>query len=244
MKDKRDLFQPFGVPWRDRAQFGELASVMDPGDSKGRKNRYVDYLHKLCIYGTIKNCPNSLILDFGCGTGRFMSWLSGLGYHVCGAEITEEMIQIAQQNDPHLDHILYDGFHLPFKEHSFDLILSVWVLQHFSDKFCLKSIANQLISTLKPGGKIVLIEQVVGHNSDYYITHDCMDYLSAFDTCDCIFRRPIIKGNSFVLFLIKHGIIPPISYPIIGRIHLFLSKYRGIPKTGYRDFLFVFEKRG
>ncbi len=231
------------MSWEERARFGNLASVMDPGDSKGRKNQYISDLHKLSIYTIIKYCPSSCILDFGCGTGRFMSWLCNLGHNVYGADITKELIYIAKRMNPSLDCVLYDGLHLPFKEQSFDVILSVWVLQHIPDNHHLKDIANQLISKVKPGGKIILIEQVAGRNSDYYIKYNPRDYILAFKDCECILKRPIIKGNSLFLFLIKNGLIPSSIYPSIGRIHLFLSKFCGVPKNGYRDFLFVFEKR-
>ncbi|MFQ5757128.1 MAG: class I SAM-dependent methyltransferase [Acidiferrobacterales bacterium] len=96
-----------------------------------------------------------LILDVGCGMGRFADVVSRWGGNVIGLDMSYA-VEAAHQNLGHREDVLIlqaDLFHMPFPEESFDLIYSIGVLHHTPD--CEKAF-RQLPRFLKPGGKIAI----------------------------------------------------------------------------------------
>ena len=64
-------FQTDGETWEMRAEKGKLPAVIDPDDLKGRKNLYIDILQKLAVKKALGEDKAKIIIDFGCGSGRF-----------------------------------------------------------------------------------------------------------------------------------------------------------------------------
>lgn len=241
-KDHPERFQPKGNTWEERAAKGELAAVLDPGDTKGYKNEYRDLLHKTVLSKYLPSSKDKRILDFGCGSGRFTSWLTKKGFEVVGVDVTKEMIYTAKKAYQDYKFILYDGNNLPFKDESFDCIISVWVLQHITVQNDFQKVAKELIRCLKPGGTICLIEQVSKKESDYYIHRLPEEYISAFKECNCVFKRPIMKSNTLIAGIIRRGFIPKFIFPIIAQFNLYLTKNKSIPNKGYLDYFFMLRK--
>jgi SAM-dependent methyltransferase len=97
--------------------------------------------------------PGALALDFGCGTGDFSRLLLELGYHTVGY-------------DPHFAPSLssprfsYVGERSAFDalRRSFDLILSVTVLDHLIDDEEFAATLRRLRELAAPDGKLLLLE--------------------------------------------------------------------------------------
>lgn len=71
------------------------------------------------------------VLDVGCGSGYGSLKLHELGYDVCGVDLSDEMIRIAKKAHQEKD-ITYqqaDVNDLPFKDATFDAILSINVIE-------------------------------------------------------------------------------------------------------------------
>ncbi len=101
-----------------------------------------------------------LILDVGCGMGRFADVVSRWGGRVVGIDLSHA-VDAAQANIGDRQNVVIfqaDCFHLPFTEQSFDLIYSIGVLHHTPD--CAKAF-RALVPYLKPGGMIAI--WVYGH---------------------------------------------------------------------------------
>lgn len=63
------------------------------------------------------------ILEVGCGTGLFGTWLKNTGYtNYIGVDIHPFVIEIAKQYAPTIDFKVMDGAHLEFKDKSFDFV--------------------------------------------------------------------------------------------------------------------------
>lgn len=102
-----------------------------------------------------------VILELGHGNGRHLNDLmtraQGLKY--AGLELSETMFKEAQKiNRDLLDHheisfALYDGIHLPFKDHTFDRMLTVNTLYFWSDP---EALLNEIGRVLKPDGYAVI----------------------------------------------------------------------------------------
>lgn len=229
--------------WGERAEKGFLASGIDPADRKGHKNYYIDLLHKVALEEASELKGDEFVLDFGCGSGRMAYWIAPRVKKVVGLEITPEMIQLAEKNRKadSVEFILYDGVHPPVFSHSFDLVLSIWVLQHMGDDL-LKKTVSELAQYLKNGGKFYLIEQAsdnpkVGRPS-------IKEYLNAFkeSKLECLQYYPIRNGRWWLLYLIRYGMIPKKWFREI--VHYELKKRRrekGFIRF-YKDFLFLLRK--
>jgi len=76
-----------------------------------------------------------LILDVPCGTGRFFEFLARSGLRFAGADISEPMLKeaLAKARDfPPLGLVAADGERLPFKDGSFDCLMSIRFLFHMA----------------------------------------------------------------------------------------------------------------
>jgi len=94
-----------------------------------------------------------LVLDVGCGTGRFADVVSRAGGIVVGVDLSAAA-EVAARNladRPSVAIYQADVFQLPFKPESFDFIYSIGVLHHTPD--CEKAFKS-LVPLLKPGGRI------------------------------------------------------------------------------------------
>ena len=98
---------------------------------------------------------NKLVLDVGCGSGRFSDAALRMGAEVVGVDMSYS-VDSAVFNLAHYDKfhpIQADIFNLPFKEETFDIIFSIGVLHHTKD--C-KGAFKKLPALLKKNGKIAI----------------------------------------------------------------------------------------
>lgn len=96
-----------------------------------------------------------LVLDAGCGAGRYMDVAARAGAEVVGADLSLA-IEVAQENLGHLPNchfIQADLLRPPFLPGTFDFIYSIGVLHHTPDTR--KSFLT-LVETVKPGGEVAI----------------------------------------------------------------------------------------
>ena len=95
------------------------------------------------------------ILDIGCGTGVLEERMTFAG-QVVGVDITVEMLRLAQMKEiPSIRGLsLGDGEHLPFRDGSFDVVLSCYVVKYCSPE----QLAKEMARVLRTGGTLVLYD--------------------------------------------------------------------------------------
>ena len=78
--------------------------------------------------------PESVIMDFGCGAGKVVGELRGLGYQAFGCDIKFKDVDHADtklmQSENLIRLIDMDSYKLPFDDDAFDLIISDQVFEH------------------------------------------------------------------------------------------------------------------
>jgi SAM-dependent methyltransferase len=158
-RDSRDLLAPVihpsGHPW---------------------VNRFTDYAHRLGMqraYRYLESEYGSLdglqVLDVGCGRGRWSREYAWRGAQVTGVDISEDAIAILRDEMPGHRFICGDLASLSFPG-SFDVVNSVTVLQHMPENQ--QQTALGLIHFwLKPGGHLVLLENVVAFDAPHVFPH-------------------------------------------------------------------------
>jgi SAM-dependent methyltransferase len=92
----------------------------------------VDLCEKELVHGALlQHLPkDGLIVDAGCGTGRWPIYLRRLGYRALGVEIDHEAGVIGRKTDTGLEMIQADVWKLPLRAQSVDAILSFGVVEH------------------------------------------------------------------------------------------------------------------
>jgi SAM-dependent methyltransferase len=162
---ERTYADSFGYEWRYYSTT-QLDSVRAYGSEE-------DFLKKTGLKP--EDLKDKLVLDVGCGTGRFAEVATRWGARVVGIDLSAAA-EVAAQNLVERDFLAFqaDVFALPFAPETFDCIYSVGVLHHTPS--CERAF-KVLPELLKPGG-IIAVWLYSGYNkwyrfSDMYrkITH-------------------------------------------------------------------------
>lgn len=97
-------------------------------------------------------------LDFGCGVGRLTQALCAHFSHCTGVDIAESMIDMAKslnRQRGNCNYVVNDKPNLEcFEDDSFDLVLSIIVLQHIHPRYS-KRYIKEFMRILRPGGVAV-----------------------------------------------------------------------------------------
>lgn len=239
-----EQFQPKGELWSIRTKRGKLAAVIDPADTKGRKNTYIDILHKLALSQHLINIKPNITLDLGCGTGRFCELLAPKTNFLIGLEITHQMLKCALNEKikyPNIKFVLFNGLNLPIKDMKVDLVITVWVLQYVTDTVILQKIISEIKRCLKLGGRVLSIEQV----SEKRWQRNYQEYVRIFEANNFkpLATYPIKSGHSLILYLILLGIIPKSWFSTLAKMEIWLRRNNLLyPGWGYEDYLFEMER--
>jgi SAM-dependent methyltransferase len=95
-----------------------------------------------------------LVLDVGCGMGRYAEVATRWGARVVGIDLSQAVeAAVGNLAEREADILQADAFHLPFAPESFDCIYSLGVLHHTPD--CERAVKG-LARFLKPGGTLVV----------------------------------------------------------------------------------------
>ena len=137
--------------------------------------------------------PQSSVLDLACGYGRDSVYFSENAYQVCGIDISDEAINLAEKNYENIDFVAGDIFNLPYKEQSFDILFGNFILHLFS-KDQRSRILDESFRVIKPGGISVFSVASV-EDSDYgvgeEIEKDC--YVNSRGVMKYYYSKKAIK---------------------------------------------------
>jgi SAM-dependent methyltransferase len=131
-----------------------------------------------------------LVLDVGCGMGRFAEVASRWGARVVGIDLSLAS-EVAAENLAGRDAVFFqaDVFALPFRPESFDYIYSLGVLHHTPN--CEQAFKS-LPRLLKPGGRIAI--WLYSKYNNWYKMSD-------------IYRRVTRRMAPKTLYALCHGVI-------------------------------------
>lgn len=127
-----------------------------------------------------------LVLDAGCGAGRFMDVVARAGAEVVGVDLSFAVDRARGnlRSQPKCDLVQADILHLPFRPEAFDFIYSIGVLEHTPNP---RLGFASLRERLKPGGELAIwvlprrkltetfryfpdrVNEVLGNDSSYHV---------------------------------------------------------------------------
>jgi SAM-dependent methyltransferase len=219
--------------------------ILDPSDRKGFKNIFIDLIHKEALKNTGYFKKNKILLDFGCGAGRFTGWASKLVSQVIALDLDSHLLKIAKNlyYHPNIIYILYKGDIIPLKEESIDLILCAGVLtKRALAETTIEKIIGEFYRVLKRNGKLFVINKVFRReNIGFYRRKELINFFkdSGFFCIKCYSIR---KGHSPLVYLAKYGFIPESHLPKLAKIEVKIRRRQKEAFFDYKDFLFQFEK--
>lgn len=120
----------------------------------------------------LKQLPkDSLVLDAGCGTGYFLERMQKAPITSMGVDLSQNMLKNLKQSYPDICVQRTDVQQLPFKDHSFDAIISVEVIRYFKNR---NSFLKELYRVLKPNGQLfVTAAPLLSTNFYGFYNHAC-----------------------------------------------------------------------
>ncbi|MES2985230.1 MAG: class I SAM-dependent methyltransferase [Pseudomonadota bacterium] len=95
------------------------------------------------------------LLDVGCGHGLIHRKLDG--FSISATDIAGEVLKLAQQENPSVTYLPYDGTALPFESGRFDMSLAICVMHHVPPAAWV-AFLQEMKRVLKPGGMAIIIE--------------------------------------------------------------------------------------
>jgi SAM-dependent methyltransferase len=159
-----DVYQPADGSWGEYARLPGFRAVLDPTDILGRKNHFIDRLHRLAIDQRVRAPLRSVVLDLGCGTGRIARHFDQRGARVVGLDITSQSLRVAADHSPNtICYVRSDGATLPIRSNSVDTVVSVYVLQYVvRTRQIYRRLVAEIARVLRVGGRWIFLEQEIG----------------------------------------------------------------------------------
>lgn len=149
--------------WNDRARSNRYDPVRavcldDPAD-----NACIDRVQRILLRAALRQLRGSArqqdksVLDYGCGTGRWVRFFAHRGWHYSGVDLSVEMLEIARRCHPGSDLRHVRAGVLPYDDGAFDLVCSIAVLHHNSRE-AQDRILAEMLRVMKDEGELLLLE--------------------------------------------------------------------------------------
>ena len=110
------------------------------------------------------------VLDVGCGTGKYASFLAPAAKTYCGIDISPYQIWFASKRTERIGNVSLmctpaESIDLPSE--SIDMVISTWVIGTIDTKERKRKSIEEAARTLKKGGSIYLVENDIGGDFEY-----------------------------------------------------------------------------
>ena len=156
----------------DPERFWDAKAIRSGGDfmravccDDADTNRCIDRIqrHLLAVamrfIGRRKELRDSAVLDFGCGSGRWVDFFTRRGCRYSGVDISSELLRMARGRWPEASFSAVQDGRIPYPDSSFDVICSIAVIHH-NPYERQEALAAELSRVVRAGGYLVLFESV------------------------------------------------------------------------------------
>ena len=122
-----------------------------------------DYPNKIyeCLLPQIKN---KIVLDLGCGTGKFMQKFYDKATKYYGLDLSDQQLNIAKRkvDSNSVEFICCSAENIPLPDNSVDIIIATWVLGTILELDRRNKVLAEMRRVLKDNGSIYLVENDTG----------------------------------------------------------------------------------
>lgn len=138
---------------KTKAYSKDLAQGYDAHRFSGKSGQFILHKDTEALHSLLP-ASGGLLLDIPCGTGVYAATLSSNGHRVVAADASFPMLQITGQAVSGLPRVLCDINHLPFKNDTFDNIITLRLFSHFA-KDDIARMLGELKRVVRPGGHLI-----------------------------------------------------------------------------------------
>ena len=128
--------------------YDQLASEYDDDRFNNSYGQYLHSQERQILVQRLGHLSKKMILDMGCGTGRFLDFSEN------GVDFSEGMLEEAKKKFPHHRLTVSDISKMPFEKKSFEAIYSLHVFMHLDLETIQKTI-QEAHRILKPNGILI-----------------------------------------------------------------------------------------
>lgn len=97
--------------------------------------------------------PGGAILEVGCGSAMGLSYLQAHARMAVGGDYTMGLLRESRRHLPDANLLRMDAQHLPFRDHSFDVVLMLEMIYYVPDAAAAIAEGRRV---LKPGGRLMI----------------------------------------------------------------------------------------
>ena len=166
----------FGFEWRHFSDWGWLAEYPDVPNAEekfygGLVEHTQTAFRSKSLFQEDDLQPGHLVLDAGCGNGRFTNQAAQTGAEVVGIDLGWGVYSAFEhmQSLPNVHIVRGDLFRLPFADGTFDRVFSIGVLMHTGNA---GAAFDSIARTLRPSG--LLVARVYGQG---WLIYEMLDAL-------------------------------------------------------------------
>lgn len=190
------------------------------------------------IADVIKPCAGKRVLEVGCGTGKWLSEVAALGCDVAGLDPSAEMLARAQAVFG-ADLRLGVAERLPWANSTFDAVLYVNALHHFSDP---GGAIREAARVLRAGGRLLSFGLDPSEAKDCWYMYDFFPQTATYDrgrypTAATRSRWLEMAGLSEIVVMVAERIVTSMSLSEAERAGVlersFTSQFDGISDSEY-----------
>lgn len=227
------------------------ASVIDPKDRRGHKNRYITALRNEAIIARLPApVADRPVLDFGCGTGSLSAALAAAGHMVLGLDISPGLLARTRERGLGSEHLFarFDGLHIPLATGTVPAAATYVVLNHIIEDRDLSQVLREIHRVLAPGGRLVAIEQV---RRRARIDPAAWQHRRTIEGFERLFEEAGLRRVSCELvrfgrlpttYAVAFGLLPERLWPGLRTVERALGRTVGVLPWDYSDACFVLEK--
>ncbi|MDD5454215.1 MAG: class I SAM-dependent methyltransferase [Candidatus Ratteibacteria bacterium] len=193
-----------------------------------RERYLLEHWYPLIKDAISKYCKDKVVLDVGCGTGRYSGLISNYTDYIFGLDISKTMLNHAQNKYPHLNFILGNTHNLPFKKESINTVVCIGLFEYAEAGQILKEIRGVLkadgiciVQRANKYGAFRMLNRLIYkfRREEYF----CKE--ASFDEMYRLFRK---NGFKVLKFMMDDGLIwlPNFLDRLFGRkIYLFIESF-------------------
>jgi ubiquinone/menaquinone biosynthesis C-methylase UbiE len=232
-----------GISWEERSRMGPLRGVLDAADAIGRRNRYLQMLHELVLRSELRRVGKvRRALDFGCGTGRFLSLLASSCEYAYGIDREPTMVEAAKYYAGRASAgiVEWNGGNIPFADEFFDLALCSSVLS-VSPPRLVRSSLDEIARVCRDDATLIVLDKIYQDRRWTQQRYRSVLATSGFLLVRCYPFRT--ATSTIVAAITRTRSIPLRAFQMLARFELWLNRRRERPAARpYVEYAFVARK--
>jgi SAM-dependent methyltransferase len=173
--------------WNDRVERYGAKSVLNLSHASSDLNQ-VTASHKASLFPILNSLlvpTDKLVLDFGCGVGRFTGDLAeAVGGRAVGIDVMERLLDLAPRRG-NVEYMMMSEGRIPLVDSSVDVVWSCLVLGGIVDRKVLGETLMEMDRVLRPGGLLFAAENISSKPSaPHWIFRSFNEYRRLLDFVD------------------------------------------------------------